>query len=178
MSCTLKYELVGKYGPGATFGMLLFPGEQIVVDKLFDTQSKRRPGRATVDDSGDQPDPIPEWLLPAEMKLGLEYFFLLGHPQRRWEFWNNKAHSMLAFGSAKEAQARLQHFVREAANWEGVSNVNVSSLSRDADQAEVGRFQLTRQGRVVRLDVAVDGRRYQELLATWGKRKAWDWGEE
>lgn len=173
-----QYKLVGTFGPGATFSSPLFPGEQIVVDQLFDTQSMHRPGWAATDDSHDHPAPIPEWLLPAEMKLGLEYFFLLGHPQRRWEFWNNKAHSMLAFGSAKEAQARLQHFAREAANWEGVSNVKISSLSPDADQAEVGRFQLTRQGRVVRLDIAVDGRRYQELLGTWGKREAWDWGEE
>ena len=44
---------------------------------------------------------------------GLEYALFFGVPERRWEFWNNKAHSVLAFGSAVEARARLEHFVTE-----------------------------------------------------------------
>jgi Uma2 family endonuclease len=93
----VEYELVGTYRPGETFSSPLFPGEQIVVEQLFETQSKRR--RSDLDKrAGKEPKPIPEWLLPPETKVGLEYFFLLGHPQRRWEFWNNKARSVLAFG--------------------------------------------------------------------------------
>jgi len=42
--------------------------------------------------------------------------------------------------------------------------------------AEVGRFQLSRRGRQVRLDVAVDARKYRELLHVWADRNAWNWG--
>lgn len=172
-----QYELVGTYGVGDTFSTPLFPGEQVAVERLFETQSKRR--RSDVGERPvKEPTPIPEWLLPPQMKLGLEYFFLLGHPQHRWEFWNNKARSVLAFGSANEARARLANFAREAGNWEGISNPKISPLSADIDQTEIGRFQLLRQGRVVHCDVAVDGRRFQDLLGVWGKREAWDWGEE
>jgi hypothetical protein len=51
-------------------------------------------------------------------------------------------------------------------------------LSDEFDQAEAGRFLLTRQGRLVTLSIAIDGRLYRELLATWADRQAWDWGEE
>ena len=58
-----QYELVGTYGVVAYLSTPLFPGEQVVVDQLFETQSKRRR-----DDVGEltvkEPKPIPEWLLP------------------------------------------------------------------------------------------------------------------
>jgi hypothetical protein len=124
------------------------------------------------------PDPIPEWILPPEFQVGLEYFFHLGHPERRWELWGNKARSVLAFGSAIEARARLDHFLTEACRWEAMSKPKIATVAPDIDQVEVGRFQLTRQGRLAFLDVAVDGRRYKELLKIWGKSEVWDWGEE
>jgi hypothetical protein len=173
------YELLGMYGPGQSFSTPLFPGEQIEVDNLFDTQLKRREKSVAAEKvEENEPDPVPEWLVPRETKIGLEYFFLLGHPQRRWEFWNNKSRSMLAFGSSLEARNRLQHFAYEAGCWEGVPDVRISELSPDVDQAEVGRFQLTRRGRVIQLHTAIKGQLYQELLATWARRESWDWGEE
>ena len=109
----------------------------------------------------------------------MEYFFHLGHPERRWEFWGNRAHSVLAFGSAVEARARLEHFVTEACHWEGMPKPSISTNpTDDSDQAAVGRFQLTRRGRLVQLDIAIDGRRYKDLLRIWGKRHAWDWGDD
>jgi len=27
-------------------------------------------------------------------------------------------------------------------------------------------------------DIAIDGRRQKEILATWAKSEAWDWGEQ
>ena len=54
--------------------------------------------------------------MPPEIKLGPEYFFHLGHPERRWEFCDTKAHSVLAFGAA-EASARLDYFLTEACCW-------------------------------------------------------------
>jgi hypothetical protein len=44
--------------------------------------------------------------------------------------------------------------------------------------AEVGRFRLTRRGRHFHMDVAVDGRKYRELLREWTQHEAWDWGED
>jgi hypothetical protein len=51
-------------------------------------------------------------------------------------------------------------------------------IEPDVELAEVGRFQLTRRGRHVQLDVAVavDARKYRELLRIWGQEAVWDWG--
>jgi hypothetical protein len=170
-----QYELQGRFGLGESFACALFSGERIVVDELFKTQSKRWQDKQTLE---DEPEPIPEWLLAPEFEVGLESFFHLGHPERRWEFWGNRAHSVLAFGSAKEARVRLDHFLTEACHWEGTSKPKIAPVAADVEQAEVGRFQLTRAGRLVFLDVAVDGRLYKDLLKIWGKREVWDWGEE
>jgi hypothetical protein len=169
-----RYELVGRHGPGESFAAPLFPGEQISVDAFFKTQSKRWPK----ENQDEVPEPIPDWVLPPEMEIGLECFFHLGHPERRWEFWDNKTHSVLAFGSAAEATARLDHFLTEACRWEGLPRPKIAQPASDVQQTEVGRFQLTRRGRLVFLDVAVDGRRHREILTRWADRNAWDWGEE
>jgi Uma2 family endonuclease len=185
------YEHQGRFAAGESFGCDLFPGETISVDALFDTQRKRRvalaiasaeqatgaTGSASAEDR-DEPEPIPEWLLPPDFAVGLEYFFLLGHPDHRWEFWNNKAYSVLAFGSPTEARARLDHFIAEACRWEGLPTAKPTSMSDDADRSEIGRFQFTRRGRLVWMDLAIDGRRYKDLLRTWTRKEAWDWGEE
>jgi hypothetical protein len=102
-----QYELVARHHAGNGFASPLFPDERIPVDSLFATQSRH--WNEAADD--DRPEPIPEWILPAMTPVGLEYFFLVGHPDRRWEFWDNKARSVLAFGSSAEASARLGHFV-------------------------------------------------------------------
>jgi hypothetical protein len=168
------YEHQGRFAAGESFASEVFPGEQFSVDELFSTQSKRWPENRRL---ATEMEPIPEWLLPPEFPVGLEYFFLLGHPDRRWEFWNNKAYSVLAFGSAAEARARLDHFVAEACRWEGMPKAKPGALGDDVERAEIGRFQFTRRGRLVWMDVAVDGRRYKDLLRTWCSRDAWDWGE-
>lgn len=167
------YELIGRYGPGDSFEVPLFPGEQISVDALFKTQSKRWPKQP-----GEAPQPIPDWILPRATHVGLECFFNLGHPERRWEFWDNKARSVLAFGSHAEASFRFDHFVAETCRWEGLSPPKADDASADMRRAEVGRFELTRRGRLVFLDVRVDGRLYRRILTTFADRNAWDWGEE
>lgn len=171
-----RYELQGRFGASDSFNIDLFPNDPIRVDDLFDTQSKRH--ERLRKPSKDERAPIPEWLVPKNLPIGLEYFFVLGHPERRWEVWNNKAHSVLAFGSATEAKARMDHFVTEACHWEALANRGVAKLADDVDQAEAGRFQLRRKGRLVFLDVVVDCRRYRDLLKIWSKREAWDWGED
>lgn len=170
------YELIARHQVGDRFESPLFPGDEISVDALFSTQSKRN-GWHDADDS-EPPEPIPEWLVPAEIKLGLEYFFHLGHPERRWEFWDNKARSVLAFGSAVEARARLDYFITEACRWESLPHGKTSQLGDDIEVAEIGRFQLTRRGRLVLLDVAIDGRRHRDLLTRWADHNCWDWGED
>jgi hypothetical protein len=85
--------------------------------------------------------------------------------------------SVLAFGSSAEVSARFDHFLTEACRSESRSRPRVSQLEDDVQQTEVGRFRLTRRGRLVFLDVVVDGQQYQKLLKT-SDRNAWDWGEE
>jgi hypothetical protein len=170
-----RYELAGRFGPGGSFTNELFPGERISVDDLFETQSKRWPA---AEGEEAKPDAIPQWILPPEMTIGLEYFFHLGHPERRWEAWGNKARSVLAFGSATEAHARFDHFLTEACRWEAAPRPKVGFVAADAEQSEVGRFQLSRQGRLVFLDVAIDGKRYRDLLTIWANSDVWDWGED
>ena len=43
---------------------------------------------------------------------------------------------------------------------------------------EIGRFRLTRRGRHMHLDVAVDARKYRELLEVSARRESWDWGDQ
>ena len=171
------YELIARRGIGDRFESPLFPGDAISVESLFSTQSKRK-GWHTAEDDSKEPEPIPEWIVSPKTNVGLEYFFHLGHPERRWEFWDNKARSMLAFGSAVEARARLDHFITEACRWESLSRPKISQLAEDIEQTEIGRFQLTRRGQIVLLDVAIDGRRHRDILTRWADSDCWDWGED
>ena len=84
---------------------------------------------------------------------------------------------MLPFGSIQEARHRFDHFLEEACRWEQTARPKPSVLDADVEQAEVGRFRLTRRGRIVHFDVAVDGRKFRQLLEVWADREAWDWGE-
>lgn len=168
-----QYELVAVHRAGEEFEPRLFPGEKINVTALFDDQWKRygsSPKR--------QHELIPEWLLPRDMPLGLEHLFRLGHPEQRCEIWNSRAPCMLAFGSSTEAAFRFPRFVVEAGRWEKMEGAKAARIGDDEEQAEIGRFRLTRRGRQVNLDVAVDGRKYRDLLHVWADRAAWDWGEK
>lgn len=170
-----QYELCDRLQAGDTLNVDLFPGDPISVADLFQTQSKRHP----MEDRRAEATPsIPEWLLPPDFKVGLEYFFHLGHPEHRWEFWNNKAQSVLAFGSVAEASVRFDHFIMEACHWEGKPNPKIGRADAERDQTEIGRFKLKREGRLVFLDIPVDGRRYKEFLELWSNREGWDWGEQ
>jgi hypothetical protein len=170
-----QYELCDRFQAGDALTVDLFPGDRIRVDELFQTQSKRR---AKEDGAVEAPPPVPEWILPPDFKVGLEYFFHLGHPEHRWEFWNNKAQSVLAFGSVAEAFARFDHFISEACHWEGKPKPKIAGDEIHGNQAEIGRFQLRRDGRLVFLGIPVDGRRYKNFLDLWSSREAWDWGEQ
>jgi Uma2 family endonuclease len=170
-----EYLLKATYGAGKEFPSPLFPQETVSVDRLFDTQWKRHSERFG---GGDKVEPVPEWLIAPEKRLGLEYLLLIGHPERRSDIWNHRAPCILAFGSVMEARLRLAHFLEEAASWEQTASPRTTALDTDVEQAEVGRFRFTRRGRYVQLDVAVDARKYQELLPVWSDRKVWDWGEK
>ena len=167
-------RLTGRHGAGDTFRPALFPEESIDVDSLFDTQEKRH-GRLW-GSPDDEHEPVPTWLLPPEQRLGLEVLFFFGHPEKRYEIWNNRAPCLLAFGSPEEAELRFGHFLEEICRWEQRPLSRPSPIEPGVEIAEAGRFRLTRQGRHVRLDVAVDAREYRELLRIWGRREAWDWG--
>jgi Uma2 family endonuclease len=168
------YRLVATHRPGEKFRPALFPETTVEVGPLFQTQWTRLRERVAF----SEPELIPEWLALPQTRLGLEYLFLFGHPDRRSEIWGNRAHCVLAFGSPHEARERFPHFLEEAARWEKVPAPTPSPAEGDTEQAEVGRFHLARRGRHVELDVAVDGRKYRDLLRVWARREAWDWGED
>ena len=63
-------------------------------------------------------------------------------------------------------------------HWEALPRPKLSPLAEGIEQTEVGRFQFTRRGRLVFMDLAVDGRRHLELLTRWADHDAWDWGEQ
>jgi hypothetical protein len=143
------------------------------VDSLFDTQEKRHGDRWS---STEPDDPVPMWLVSPDRRMGLEVLFFFGHPEKRYEIWDNRAPCLLAFGSPEEAALRFGHFLEDIGRWEQVSVPGPSRIEPGVEVAEVGRFRLARRGRLVRLDVAVDARKYRELLHVWSRREAWDWG--
>jgi len=116
------------------------------------------------------------WLLSPDQRVGLEVLFFLGHLERRYEIWDNRAPCLLAFGSPEEAALRFGHFLDDICRWEQASLPKPCPIEPGVEVAEVGRFRLTRRERHVRLDVAVDTRKYRELLRVWTRRDAWDWG--
>jgi hypothetical protein len=172
------YRLTGTYHCGEELRPALFPDESVAVADLFWTQEKQHREHTGEPEEPYTPDPIPEWLIPAEQPIGLEYLFYLGHPEKRWEIWHNRAPNVLVFGSPMEAQARFRHFLEECCRWEQAAVPRTWMSETDAEQVEVGRFRLTRCGRLVSLDVVVDARKYRELLYIWPRREAWDWGEK
>jgi len=154
------------------FRPVLFPGVSVAVDSLFDTQEKRH-GRRWI---STEPEPVPMWLLSPDQRVGLEVLFFLGHLERRYEIWDNRAPCLLAFGSPEEAALRFGHFLDDICRWEQASLPKPCPIEPGVEVAEVGRFRLTRRERHVRLDVAVDTRKYRAMLHVWTRRDAWDWG--
>ena len=134
------FSRTGRHGAGESFRPVAFPEESVAVDSLFDTQQKRH-GWSWID---PEPDPVPEWLVPPKTRVGLEALFFFGHPERRYEIWNNRAPCMLAFGSPEEARMRFGHFLDDVCRWEQVSPAKPSIIEPGVEIAEVGRFQLIR----------------------------------
>ncbi len=166
-----QYRLTRKARAGEELALPRFPNESASVDRLFDTQWKDGKDWFTPKVA----EPLPDWLAPPEMRLGLEALLLLGHPERRYEIWDNLAPCVWPCGSVEEALARFAHFVEDAARWE---QLPVPALASGVEQAEVGRFRLTRRGRQVGLEVAVDARLYRAMADLYHDYDNWDWGEE
>ena len=167
-----SYALAGTHMPGGDLRSDLFPGFQFPVREFFETHW----GRRQVEGDED-PKPLPKWFMPTDMRLGLEYLFLFGHSERRYEIWNNQAPCMLAFGSEEESQLRFRHFLEDICRWENSDVPVPTPIEPGTEAATVGRFRLLRRGRHVRLNVAVEGAKYRALLETSANRDSWDWGE-
>ena len=167
-----EYARTGRHGPGENFRPAHLPERSVAVDALFDTQEKRHGWTR----DPDELEPPPAWLIAPRTPVGLEVLFFFGHPEKRYEIWDNRAACLLAFGSPEEAELRFGHFLEDICRWEQVSSGRPSPIEPGLEIAEAGRFQLTRRGSLVRLDVAVDGRKYRELLHVWARHDAWDWG--
>jgi hypothetical protein len=79
-------------------------------------------------------------------------------------------------GAFLHSQGVPATFFEDICRWEQVPLANPSPIEPDVELAEVGRFRLTRRGKHVRLDVAVDARKFRDLLRVWTRTEAWDWG--
>jgi Uma2 family endonuclease len=170
------YNLVATHGRGERFRSELFGTFEFVVDGLFESQWPRE-GDAEADASGAE-EPPPAWFMPKDMRLGLEYLFLVGHPERRYEIWDNQSPCVLAFGSEDESILRFRHFIEDACRWEGVGEIpEPTTIEPGIETVHVGRFHLVRRNRHVRLHVTVDARKFRALLETSATREGWDWGE-
>jgi hypothetical protein len=168
------FSRIGKYGPGERFRPALFPEQWVEVDALFDTQGKRH---GFVRDPAEL-EGVPEWLISSDTRIGLEVLFFFGHPERRYEIWDNRAPCLLSFGSPAEAELRFGHFLEDICRWEQARLSRPALIEPGLEAAEAGRFRLARRGRQVRLDVAVDARQYREFLRVSARREAWDWGDD
>ena len=167
-----EYRLHATAGAGQALDVPGFEGMTIEADRVFDTQSSRfndEPAAEVVTPKA--------WAIPRDSTVGLQHLILLGHAERRREIWDNQSPCFLAFGSSEEASHRLDRFVLEASQWEGVKGPTPVEVEPDIETADVGRFHFVRQGHVVRLNVDVSGLLYRELLTVTADRKAWDWGE-
>jgi hypothetical protein len=167
-----SYSRSGRHGPGENFRPSLFPEVTVAVDALFDTQEKLHGFMR----SSTESEPAPMWLISPQLRAGLEVLFFFGHPEKRYEIWDNRAPCLLAFGSPEEAALRFGHFLEDICRWEQVPLAKSSPIEPGLEIAEVGRFRLTRHESQVRLDVAVDARKYRELLHVCTRTDAWDWG--
>jgi len=179
-----EYRLVAIYHAPDDFRIPSFPDMTVRVADLFDTQTKRfiewrrRDGQSELEEElEEEPEPAPPWLISRDTRMGLAYLMVLGHPERRFEIWDNRAPCVLAFGSDEEARFRFGHFLEDICRWERSPLVRACNMGPSVDVAEAGRFQLTRRGRHVWLDVAVDARKYRELLEVSARRDSWDWGD-
>jgi len=170
--CGRSYAIAATFRAGETFKSDVFGEFVFAVNDLFKSQWPRE------EDRKSKPNPIPQWFMPPDMRLGLEYLLLFGHAERRHEIWENQAPCILAFGSEEEAQLRFGHFLKDICQWEGVPLVASTRIETGLEVATVGRFQIVRRGQHVRLNVAVDGRKFRAMLENCAKREAWDWGEK
>ncbi len=181
LTCTIeRYGLVeGEYrleataGAGESLVVPGFDGLTIDADRVFDTQSKRFKDKPATGNGRPK-----RWAIPRGRTVGLQHLILLGHAERRREIWNNQSPCFLAFGSSEEASHRLDHFVLEASQWEGMKAPAPVEIEPHMETANVRRFHFVRHGHIVRLNVDVSGLLYRELLTVTADRKAWDWGEE
>jgi Uma2 family endonuclease len=166
-----QYELKCVHYPGDRIELSCFPGEAVSAAELFDTQWKQQ-GRPT-----HPRRPIPQWLVPEEIRVGLEHLLLMGHHDRRHEIWSNRAPCVLPFGSEAEAKQRFGDVLTDICRWEARPFPRDTKIDRGRELAEVGRFRLTRRYRKIMLEVAVDARKYEQLARIWHQRGVWKWDE-
>jgi Uma2 family endonuclease len=157
----------------------LFPNDPIVVADFFDTQFKRL---AELDDDSEEAleechEPIPEWIISPDVRVGLHHLLLLGHAESRYELWHGQGLCLLTFGSATEAKLRFQHFLEDICRFRQEPLARSTELDPNIEMAEVDQFRLTRIGQRVELEVAFDPQRFRELYETWYNSENWDFGE-
>jgi Uma2 family endonuclease len=167
-----RYRMVGMYRDGDDFEA--FPGIRASVAEILHGRWTRLPEPDRIKEL----EPVPEWFTPPDQHLGLENMLLMGHPERRYEIWNNRAPCVQCYGCEEEARLRLAQFLEDACHWEGLPVRTPEPRGADEEVGEAGKFSFTRRGRLIYLDVAVDARLFRELLVNYHRSELWDWGED
>jgi Uma2 family endonuclease len=169
-----EYRHVRTCRSGDAVQCCLFPDSDVPLDELFDTQVKRLGWRQ----DSEEPQSPSEWLVPPEVRLGLQYLLLLGHSERRREVWHNRGRCLLSFASATESRQRFQHFLEDICRWQQQPPVRPEPAGPELELAEVGPFQLVRNHQRIELEVRFESHLLRELYDLWFNRNNWDWGED
>ncbi len=146
--------------------------EPVSLNTVFDMWGRRRPSNGA-----SETEPLPQWFAPPEEHVGIESLLLLGHPDRRREIIANWTPALLPFGCEAEVVLRFEGFLQDLSRWEGAGHPTHRISTEMGEEAEVGRFRLRCEGRVVRCDVHVDARKYREMALLWSDNDAWNWDE-
>jgi Uma2 family endonuclease len=143
----------------------LFAGMPLKLSEIFDSHWEEFWGER------GKPETAPSgWIVPPSRRLGLQHLLLIGHTERRYEIWDNRAPCVLAFGSEREAMRRFRDFVVEICHWEGQRK---DSLRKADGGLRLGRFDLRLDGRRMWLNVDADARLYRRMLDVYHRPDVW-----
>lgn len=176
-----RYRMTASYRDGEHFSHSLFPGCEIEVNKLLDSQLRRLRKRAADDatrnetshsrgseDSSEEDDSYESpFKVDPNTAIPLHNLMLGGHPGRRYEVIDGRAPSIVAFRSEAVATQRFRAWVEEISRWEG------APVTVAASRAQSPHFDLRQEGPRVGLDVLTSINDYRAILDIYFSDDVW-----
>ncbi|MDQ2732182.1 MAG: Uma2 family endonuclease [Armatimonadota bacterium] len=176
-----RYRMTTSYRDGEHFIHPLFPGCEIEVNALLDSQLRRLRKRAAEaatqtetppirgsedsteeDDSDESP-----FKFDSNTAIPLHILMLGGHPGRRYEVIDGRAPCIAAFQSEAVAKQRFREWVEEISRWEG------APVTVAASCAQAPHFELRQEGPRVSLDVLTSLDDYRAILDIYFSDGVW-----